>query len=112
MDSWEYSRWMAYEAAYGELGGQRYNEEVLASIHEQLQRLAFVTSQAHFANEDKPQGPVPPPERYPRVSDAREPKVEEVDYSEEWLPPLKGDSRCEDDCTCKGGTNTKSKYHF
>lgn len=112
MDSLEYSQWMAFEKVYGELGGQRYNEEILAALHEQLQQLSWLTSQANFATEEHPEGPIKPPQRYPRVGDDREPKVEEVDYSEEWLPPLRGDARCPEDCTCKGGTSKKSPYHF
>lgn len=117
MDSVEYTRWMAYEKVYGELGGSRWQQETDASIHEQLQRLAFILSQAHFTGEGRDRGPVDPPIRYPRPFDLDEDERVaaadvEADYSAEWLPPEQGDERCDEDCTCKGGTNKKSKYHF
>lgn len=105
MDSGEYARWMAYERVNGQIGKELWTEEAIASIHEQLQRLAYILSQAHFTNEDEPDGPVEQPSRYPRSHDA--PSDDDFDpnasdYSREWLPPPEAQAEdCPPDCICK-----------
>lgn len=65
MTSRQLSEWMAFEKADGPIGGQ-YEQEVLASIHEQLQAIAHLLGAAHFTDKEHPDNPVPEPIRYPR----------------------------------------------
>lgn len=91
MDSIEYSQWMAFERANGPINGE-WNQEILASIQEQLQSIAYLLGQAHFTDKTHKRGPIPKPERYPRPheslrklgdSQGDEPEKDEA----EWLPP-------------------------
>lgn len=104
MDSEEYSRWLAYERATGLLGS-RYTDESLAGLHEQLQTLNYLFSQANFTDKRHKKGPIPKPERYPRREDYLkmpdeperrpggdvhgDPRVAVVDENadEEWVSP-------------------------
>jgi hypothetical protein len=64
--STEYRDWRAFEIANGPLDG-RYSDEALASIHEQLQVVAFLVG-AQLAGKRK--NPVPKPKHFPRPSEA------------------------------------------
>lgn len=110
MDSREYARWIAFEMTNGPIGGVASHQEVLSGIHEQLQLIAYLISQANFASEDHPVGPVPKPQRFPRPTDAPEEVADtELDFSEEWTPP--SESSCPPDCRCNGG-DRKPALHF
>jgi hypothetical protein len=65
MNSRELTEWMAYERHAGPLGPQ-WRYELLSSLHEQLQQLNYLFSQANFTDKNKKKGPVPKPEKYPR----------------------------------------------
>lgn len=56
---------MAYERVAGSIGNQ-WRDELLSSLHEQLQQLNYLFSQANFTDKNKKKGPVPKPEKYPR----------------------------------------------
>ena len=88
MDSYEYAQWMAFERAYGPIGGE-WGEEALAVAIEQLWQVSYLLGQAHFTDKTHRKGPVPKPERYPRPYEApREALVSDDDSDEaEWLPP-------------------------
>ncbi|MGW0682864.1 hypothetical protein ACWD2L_05820 [Streptomyces sp. NPDC002754] len=111
MDSREYARWIAFEMTNGPIGGVASQQEVLSGVHEQLQLIAYLISQANFTNEDKPEGPVPRPQRFPRPTDPRSDDAPdmELDFSEEWIPP--SESSCPPDCRCNGG-DRKPTLHF
>lgn len=85
----EYSQWMAFERAYGPLRSE-WSDDALASIHEQLQQIAYLMGQAHFTDKTHKRGPVPKPERYPRPNESLSKPVSLVDGidedEEEWLP--------------------------
>lgn len=109
MDSKEYARWIAFERTNGPIGGYQMQQEALSSMHEQLQLIAYVLSQANFASEDHPEGPVPKPQRYPRPYDQPEEKLELIiDNSDEWLTPQEG--TCPPDCECNGGTRRPTSH--
>lgn len=109
MDSREYAHWIAYEKVHGYLDS-RHHFEVMASIHEELQLLAYMFSQANFVKEDEEQGPVGKPIRYPRPYDVPEEKPErDLDFSEEWIAPQEG--TCPPDCQCNGG-DRRPTTHF
>lgn len=109
MDSREYAHWIAYEKVHGYLDS-RHHFEVMASIHEELQLLAYMFSQANFVKEGEEQGPVGKPIRYPRPYDVPEEKPErDLDFSEEWIAPQEG--TCPPDCQCNGG-DRRPTTHF
>lgn len=62
MDSRELSEWQAYERAVGPIGRQ-YADDMLASIHEQLQFLSYLTGAQYGEN------PAPEPQRVPRPNE-------------------------------------------
>ncbi len=89
MDSMEYTHWMAYERAYGPLTGE-WDAEATASGLEQLQTIAYLLGQAHFTDRNRPKGPIPKPEHYPRPHESLPPPtsvVDDIGDEEEWLPP-------------------------
>lgn len=91
MDSVEYSQWMAFERANGPINGE-WNQEVWATVQEQLQTIAYLLSQAHFTDKTHRRGPIPKPEHYPRPHESMEKSapsvIDAVDKDEaEWLPP-------------------------
>lgn len=65
ISSRELSEWEAYERYAGPLG-QAYGDEVLAAIHEQMQRLNRLQGAAHFTDRKHKKNPVPEPKAYPR----------------------------------------------
>lgn len=82
MNSYEFSQWMAYERAHGPLGGQ-WEAGALSSIQEQLQTVAFLLSQANFADEKTKRGPIPPPKHFPRPNEPPgEPEGDDSDKPE------------------------------
>jgi hypothetical protein len=92
MDSWEYTQWMAYEQAWGPLGGE-YDSDALASIQEQLQQIAYLLGQAHFTDKNHKRGPIEKPSKFPRPHDVFNPKegtrrsyIEEIPDEAEWEP--------------------------
>lgn len=56
---------MAYEREDGPIG-PRWQEEALAGLHEQLQRLNHLQGAAHFTDRKHKKNPVPSPKHYPR----------------------------------------------
>lgn len=62
MTSNQLSEWKAYEMVAGPLD-RKFDQEVLAHIHEQLQLANFLSGQS-FVNKDTT-NPVPSPQRYP-----------------------------------------------
>jgi len=114
MSSYEYARWIAFERSNGPIGGYQMQQEVLSSLHEQVQLLNYLTSQANFTNEDHRKGPVPPPQRFPRPYDKPGEELEttlDVDLSEEWVPASEYEESCPPDCKCNGGTR-RPTGHF
>lgn len=113
MDSYEYARWIAFERTNGPIGGYQMQQEALSSIHEQLQLLCYLFSQANFTDESNRRGPVPAPVRYPRPYDSPsgQPDPEEPDFSDEWIPNSINESSCPPDCKCNGG-GRKPVSHF
>jgi hypothetical protein len=61
VSSYELSQWMAFEKINGPLGAQ-YSDDMLASIHEQLQAIQFILGRMSAGKES----PVPPPHRLRR----------------------------------------------
>jgi hypothetical protein len=113
MSSWEYARWIAFERSNGPIGGYQMQQEVLSGIHEQLQTLCYLFSQANFTDEGNRKGPIPPPSRFPRPYDVPDGQgaQEEPDLSEEWIPSSIAEDTCPPDCQCNGGTR-KPVSHF
>lgn len=112
MDSYEFTQWVAFEQVYGPIGDE-WQQEAIASIHEQLQRLTYVQSQAHFTDKHHRRGPVAPPQKYPRPYESLkfEPD-EESDYSEEWMPPPEEEREvCPPNCVCKQTPSSEGDSH-
>lgn len=65
VSSYELTEWMAFEQAYGPLGS-RYNGEMLAAIHEQLQ---FANKMAGGEDYPEPKQVPRPNEYYIKVED-------------------------------------------
>jgi hypothetical protein len=59
------TEWVAYERVHGPFDYQ-WRDELLASIHEQFQRLNRMTGAAHFTSKKHRKNPVPKEKRYPR----------------------------------------------
>lgn len=106
MDSVEFSKWIAYERIYGPVGppSGMWQADALSSIHEQLQLIAYLISQAKFTGKHKKRGPIPPPTRVARPHEAlfKQKPEDPSDYnSEEWQPPEP--EECPPNCVCKVG---------
>lgn len=86
MTSYELTEWMAYERHAGPLGAQWANEAI-ASLHEQLQFLNYMTGQAHFTDKNDRKGPAPKPSHYPRPSEIASLGKAAEESEEEPLPP-------------------------
>jgi hypothetical protein len=56
---------MAFERDEGPIG-PRWQSEVMAATHEQLQRLNHLLGAAHFTDDKHKKNPVPKPRHYPR----------------------------------------------
>lgn len=69
MSSLELSEWMAYEHHGGPIGPQ-WRDELLAELHEQVQSLNYMFSQANFTDKQHRKGPAPKPEKFPRPQDS------------------------------------------
>lgn len=69
--SYELSELAAYELINGPIGG-RYSEELLADIHQQLQRVCSILIAQHVEHEQQ----VPQPQRYPRPHDVLDHLIE------------------------------------
>lgn len=100
MSAAELAEWKAYERHAGPLG-TAWRDELLGQMHEQIQQLNFLFSQANFTDKNHKKGPVPKPERYPRPHEAfgkRDPLVlVGNDDDEEWItPPDVSDEGAED----------------
>jgi hypothetical protein len=65
ISSRELTEWMAYEIEEGPLG-PRWQDETMAAIHEQLQRLNHIQGAAHFTDRKHKKNPVPSPKHYTR----------------------------------------------
>lgn len=65
ISSRELTEWMAFEREEGPIG-PRWRDEMLAAIHEQLQRLSHLQGAAHFTDKKHRKNPVPSPKHYPR----------------------------------------------
>lgn len=65
ISSRELSEWMAYEREDGPIGA-RWQDEAIAAIHEQLQRLNHLQGAAHFTDRKHKKNPVPSPKHYTR----------------------------------------------
>lgn len=76
ISSREIAEWEAYEAVAGPLGHE-YSDEMLASIHEQLQTLNRLTG-ANFED-----NPMPEPTKVPRPEDLYIAAVAEEDEEED-----------------------------
>lgn len=79
MDSYELAEWKAYERFAGPLDDM-WRDEVLAGLHEQLQQLNYLFSQANFTDKSHKKGPVAKPEQYVRpgqIHDAVKKKAQE-----------------------------------
>lgn len=92
IDSPEIAEWMAFERAFGPIGHE-WRDEMLASIHEQLQMLNFLYG---AVNSEEDENPVPEPIRMPRPPDVRrvstgEAEEEEEQRQKEELPVLPPD---------------------
>lgn len=61
----ELTEWEAYERFAGPIGSG-WQDEVMAGIHEQLQRLNRIQGAAHFTDKKHRKNPVPEPKDYPR----------------------------------------------
>lgn len=62
--SYELTEWMAYENAFGPLGPE-YRDDMLASIHEQLQALRHLMGELWTEKDN----PIPVPKKLPRPND-------------------------------------------
>lgn len=115
MSSYEYARWIAFERSNGPIGGYQMQQEVLSSLHEQVQLLNYLFSQANFTDESNRRGPVPQPVRFPRPYDRPEDEPEislDVNLSKEWVPVTEiAEGSCSPDCRCNGGTK-RPTGHF
>lgn len=83
MTSIELSEWEAYERYAGPIGPS-WEAEVLAGIHEQLQRLNRIQGAAHFTDRKHKKNPVPEPKHFDRpheIFGAPETDEEEFDES-------------------------------
>jgi hypothetical protein len=84
ISSRELSEWEAYEREYGPIN-DRWRDDVLALVHEQLQQLNRLTGAAHFTSKNHRKNPVPEPKKIPRpwvIHEEEEPEGEELeDYT-------------------------------
>lgn len=65
ISSYELTEWLAYEREGGPIG-TAWQDEAMASLHEQFQRLNRLQGAAHFTDKKHRKNPVPEPKRYPR----------------------------------------------
>jgi hypothetical protein len=56
---------MSYEREEGPVGTQ-WQDETMAALHEQIQRLNHLQGAAHFTDRKHKKNPVPSPKKYPR----------------------------------------------
>lgn len=83
ISSWELSEWEAYEREYGPIN-DRWRDDILALVHEQLQQLNRLTGAAHFTGKGH-RNPVPEPRKVPRpwrIHDDDDEGEELEDYTE------------------------------
>ena len=76
ISSAEIAQWQAYEKAFGPIGHQ-YSDDLLASIHEQLQVIAKLSGAALVS--DSNDNPVPNPRHTPRPPELFRPPEDEDD---------------------------------
>lgn len=65
MSSRQVSEYMAYERIHGPIG-DGWLHETISQMHEQLQSINYLLSQAHFTDKQHKKGPIPEPKRHPR----------------------------------------------
>lgn len=82
ISSFELSRWMAFERDEGPIG-PRWQNEVQAATHEQIQRLNHLLGAAHFTSEKQKKNPVPKPKHYPRPHEIFQDPDREDQYNPE-----------------------------
>lgn len=85
------TEWYAYELVNGPIGSE-WRDEVIAEMHEQLQLLNHLFSQANFTDKNHRKGPVPKPEHYPRPNESLREKVEvedndDLEDDDGWIIP-------------------------
>lgn len=67
------TEWQAYEMVAGAVD-ERYDSNVLADIHEQLQQLNHLIGAAYFTEDDPEDNPIRKPSRYPRPDEMYQPE--------------------------------------
>lgn len=82
ISSRELSEWEAYERYAGPLG-TAYGDEVMAALHEQIQRLNRLQGAAHFTDRNHKKNPVPEPKAYPRPYEIYPSNRDEPDEDED-----------------------------
>lgn len=97
MSSRELAEWKAYERVSGPLGTSWF-ADVIAGLHEQLQGIAYLLSQANFTDKNHRTGPVPQPKDYPRPHALYATAVEadEAKWHSQEIVPLSYDNEDED----------------
>lgn len=89
MSSRELTEWRAYERVVGPLG-RSWVDGVQADMHEILQGVLYLTSQAHFTDKQHREGPAPKPVKVTRPGDLYSEAVKSAEaewYAQEVVPP-------------------------